>query len=350
MLHAFFSLPPLFVALLCTLNIISHWEQRSNAQRSLLVYTIYNVMYFSTTGYFMFNGFPNWLAIPWLLSAWMLDPAFYYTILHFTSERNKLDWKNYLLVLPSLIAAAIQLFHPEFFNSWTDRILKIVFTSSIYAVCLQKVFRFEKQINNSYSETEDKSPRPIRILLVVMLVFSLVEFTANLLPVGDMSNALLYFYWICFAAILYSVVYVINGYQFSALEMEHEIEEDDLEIDNPNSLSLKNVTDSQEQIGKTLSKLMNDDYIFLQQNLKINDLASMIGTNRTYLSRYVNQQLNMSFSDYINSKRIKYAVAVLKATPDISLIKLTAKSGFANRRSFLINYRKFTGKPFQENK
>ena len=44
---------------------------------------------------------------------------------------------------------------------------------------------------------------------------------------------------------------------------------------------------------------------YLNPELKITDMISSLGTNRTYLSRFINNTYGMSFSSYINNCRIK---------------------------------------------
>ena len=46
---------------------------------------------------------------------------------------------------------------------------------------------------------------------------------------------------------------------------------------------------------------MTQEQLFLNHKLTLSDLALRVGTNRTYLSNYMNQELHQTFFDYINS-------------------------------------------------
>ena len=65
-----------------------------------------------------------------------------------------------------------------------------------------------------------------------------------------------------------------------------------------------------------LNNQIHNNNIYLNQHLTITELASIIGTNRTYLSDYFNSVLNTSFYDYINDLRLKRAEEML-STPNL---------------------------------
>lgn len=83
--------------------------------------------------------------------------------------------------------------------------------------------------------------------------------------------------------------------------------------------------------------------IFLKQGIRITDIASMLDTNRTYISRLVNSTYNMSFSDYINILRIDYACQYLLDHRDAKQSDLAAACGFPNASAFNNIFKKTTG-------
>ena len=70
--------------------------------------------------------------------------------------------------------------------------------------------------------------------------------------------------------------------------------------------------------AEALHKAFDDERIYLNPRLTINLLAERLGTNRTYLSAYINQQLNVSFFEYVNRDRVVYAKGLL-AQPDCTV-------------------------------
>lgn len=90
-----------------------------------------------------------------------------------------------------------------------------------------------------------------------------------------------------------------------------------------------------------LEECMSTEQVFLNPKLTLSELALRVGTNRTYLSNYINQNLGQTFFDYVNSMRIKHATEMLLTT-NLTLEVIAEKSGFNSlstfRRCFLEHY------------
>lgn len=82
-----------------------------------------------------------------------------------------------------------------------------------------------------------------------------------------------------------------------------------------------------------LKQAMEVDQLFLRSTLNINELARMLGTNRAYLSSYLNIVLGVSFFDYINGFRIVFAESLLRTT-SLPVDQIAEKAGFNNAYSF----------------
>lgn len=100
---------------------------------------------------------------------------------------------------------------------------------------------------------------------------------------------------------------------------------------------------------KKLNQYIEEEKPYLNPNLSISELANMIGTNRTYLSEYLNNYLFVNFYDYINSYRTKRACILLKET-NLHIEQIAEDSGFNSlstfRRSF-VKYQKCTPKQYR---
>ena len=73
--------------------------------------------------------------------------------------------------------------------------------------------------------------------------------------------------------------------------------------------------------------------VYLNPKLNIVELAMAVGTNRTYISNYINQQLHTTFYEYVNKWRVKHAKELLAST-DLSLEDISIKAGFNSLSSF----------------
>ena len=75
------------------------------------------------------------------------------------------------------------------------------------------------------------------------------------------------------------------------------------------------------EVSESVRKLFDEEKVFLNPRLKLLDVARKVGTNRTYLSRFFNQENGYTFYDYVNQLRVKHAERLLSNTNlPISLI------------------------------
>lgn len=87
--------------------------------------------------------------------------------------------------------------------------------------------------------------------------------------------------------------------------------------------------------GIDITALILEKKYYLTENLNLTMLASLIGTNRTYLSRFINKELNTNFYDYINAFRVEHAMRLLKdSNSKQSLEEVAYQSGFGSYTTF----------------
>ena len=95
-----------------------------------------------------------------------------------------------------------------------------------------------------------------------------------------------------------------------------------------------------------LIQLFEEDEVFKNQNLKINDVASLLNTNRTYISNVINNNIGCSFSDFVNFYRVENVKEMLKDPifNDLTLMEISEKAGFSGSNSFYRIFKKFENK------
>lgn len=86
-------------------------------------------------------------------------------------------------------------------------------------------------------------------------------------------------------------------------------------------------------LASEVIRLFEVDKIYLDSKLKLSDVARRVGTNRTYLSRYFNQENGKTFYDFVNNYRIKYAEQLLLETT-APLLEISERSGFNSLSTF----------------
>lgn len=93
-----------------------------------------------------------------------------------------------------------------------------------------------------------------------------------------------------------------------------------------------------------LQVLMLDSEVYTANDISQEKVAKMIGTNRTYLSRIINEYYGITFTRFIANLRIKEAVRRLADTADDTPIKkLSSDLGFNSLSTFYSQFSAETG-------
>lgn len=167
---------------------------------------------------------------------------------------------------------------------------------------------------------------------------------------------------------LLSVIIFILSYQESGLSdyipnaysiIRDYISTDVPVIDTPQEnnrekTTITNNTDIQAPVAKQelteedflrikFEKLIINNKYYLNPGITIANVASELGTNRTYISRLVNKVYDMSFIDYITTLRISYAQKYLRENKNAKQSEIAKACGFPNASSFNNSFKKKTG-------
>ena len=93
-----------------------------------------------------------------------------------------------------------------------------------------------------------------------------------------------------------------------------------------------------------LEQLMEEQQLYLKQNVTLSDIAKALNTNRTYVSKYLSQVRGQTFYDYINQLRIeRVSIPMLREHPEYKLYYVATESGFASISTFRRAFIKLTG-------
>lgn len=95
-----------------------------------------------------------------------------------------------------------------------------------------------------------------------------------------------------------------------------------------------------------LEACMNKDKMYLNPNLKLQDVANSIGCNAGDLSQVLNLYLRINFTDYINQYRVEEFMLRVqdRSALKYTLASLSEQCGFSSRTSFFRSFKKLKGK------
>jgi len=89
-----------------------------------------------------------------------------------------------------------------------------------------------------------------------------------------------------------------------------------------------------DSLAAKLKQCMENDSLYLNANLSLSDVAAAIATNRTYLSDFLNNQMNVNFNDYVNNYRVQKACDILLEGEYKRLEEVGERCGFNSLTTF----------------
>lgn len=93
-----------------------------------------------------------------------------------------------------------------------------------------------------------------------------------------------------------------------------------------------------------LEQLIGEQELYLKPDPTLQDLVQLVGSNRTYLSDYFNKELNTTFYNYINQRRIKEGcIPLFVHHPELTIETIAYQSGFNSISTFRRAFQKETG-------
>lgn len=116
---------------------------------------------------------------------------------------------------------------------------------------------------------------------------------------------------------------------------------DELAEPNPIEAVLSTVENDPPRLKEKILILFEKDKIYLNPKLRLSDVASMVGSNRTYVSRIFNDCHGKTFFEYVNEYRVRHAMDILKSS-DKKIEEIAEISGFSSRQSFHRVFNKIT--------
>lgn len=84
----------------------------------------------------------------------------------------------------------------------------------------------------------------------------------------------------------------------------------------------------------SLRALVEQEKIFLQAGIRIDEVAMALGTNRTYLAKLMKEVYGHTFTEYMNLCRMKSAEIDLVRRKDVSIENIALTNGFNSSNTF----------------
>ena len=222
---------------------------------------------------------------------------------------------------------------------WVHMICHIIFALQVIYVIINgfpRIRRFNKTLQQLYADTEGREIKAVPTILVLFIVTSLVSTIVNLMGRSMfVDSIILALPSVVFSALIFALSWVGLQQNFTM----RDIPEEQVKETVDSEMAATNPSNTDMLIFERLETMMDEQQVFLHNDLLLNDVAQLLGTNRTYLLQALNSCAHMTFKEYINRKRIAYAEKLIMEDPSKPRNEIAVHSGYNSMSSFYRNQR-----------
>ena len=353
MLKTILLLTPVYVTLFWT--VVLHTDKANNSiPRSFLAKFMLAAFIVYLSHFLFYSGLQDiYIVIDpvYQLASLLVYPLYHIYFRLLTIDEKfciKKHW--YLLVAPFfcflLYVAGIALADYHEYKTWVfDRsihfhsaemiylgiihqIIRICFIVQVIYVVISNfrlITRFGDKAMHFYSNASDSSTIRIKLLNYSMLITAISSITLAALGRDFFKSE---YTGIFIAAIIFSSMLFLIGWLGDRQKVLNPAFESD-EISDNNEHN-ENSTDNQNMFVEKIQNLFATRQLFLNSKLNILDVASELGSNRTYISYMINKNFNQNFCSYVNQYRIQFLEEKLKEHPELPNQQLAELCGFGS--------------------
>ena len=297
----------------------------------LLFYIASTVLY--TDHWLYFSEHPSFIGEwSYLVTNLCVYPLYYAYLRALT--RTKIDFEVMLILLP---AALIALFFP--LNTrfgWMARDIELLCTRACFAFQVIWVWvrgyrllrATTKRLDSIYTDDRSYLLQPTHTLLILIGLTAVVSTLLNVLGRDTFDGSLL----VCIPAVMMSVLLFSLGYVAAHTTLPQET----VALEEPQED--RATTEETDALMHKIATIMREQHLFADPSLTIQDLATAVGSNRTYVSNCINRRTGLTFSQYVARYRVEHAQTILcdarYSSDHEAIANAMALSGFASDQTF----------------
>ncbi len=227
------------------------------------------------------------------------------------------------------------------FHEWTLLHYFFWFFGSFYVIqIIRYTLYFSKikkrtvsKLDNFFSEETATRLKWTGRVYVWLLIGSIIAFLSLFM---DMRFYLFFAVFYTSFYLYFSIHYLNYVTLFLDMESAFNIADD---TQNKDKFSNK----SFDQLKKAIEEWERKKY-FVEPGITIEQVATQLQSNRTYVSTHMNLHRKMTFKEWINTLRIEEAKCMLQSHPDLPVSQIGAMVGLPDKSNFGRQFTRLTGK------
>lgn len=203
--------------------------------------------------------------------------------------------------------------------------------------------KYQHELNQEYSNIENFSINWLKWFNASFVSIGLLSISFYMFNPFQKNND---FFLILFLFSISAFIWVLGIWSFKQKKPEVAFASiSEINTEGHDSLKIK-----EEELAKSLLAYFEKEKPYLQPDLNLTTASKVIGTNRTYLSAFINSTFGVNFNVFVNQFRIRYIEDYLKQHPKTSKDELVNIGGFGSVSSLkrALNKQKPTPEPESE--
>lgn len=279
--------------------------------------------------FFYFNDDLAFIYIRIGLSACLLiGPALYFYIKSVVQSGKKIRfWAIHFIILVS-VAIGVGYGYPETFNPHFGNISWIEIIYSVWMLyIIGSGYLLRKTIKKVFTKHEKITSLDFWMLsvfignLTIWVAYRTINYTSYI--VGALS----------FSFIFYVLFLLLHFDRKNQVIFNDKVKYSDKKI----------APDEAQQLTEKLKLLMETDKLYNDANLKLSDVAKYLNILPHRLSQLLNDNLDKSFTSFINEYRITEAKRLILEKDKLTLEAIGYACGFNSKSTFYSAFKKYTG-------
>lgn len=355
-------------------------ENKDKAKRFLIFFLTVALVNYMTHWYYFNHNYDAYYLLEsiWVFTSLSVYPLYYYYIRLLTSD-VKINYRWIWILFPALILSLFSAFiyimmSPQEIDIFNNEILyhnrsksenyssliklqmirmeafKVLFALGVILTVfygLRLLKKFNEQVYAFYSDVQHRELSTIKTTFLFLVFTAIVSIISSVLGKDFFveKHFLLALPSITHSIALFGISYAGYRQSFSIADLTKDQFQPvikNLQVEDEVNIVLDSRYD---ELFERMENLLNQKEIFKDPDLRLNDLAFMLGTNRTYVSQLINNKTNSNFCEYINVHRIAYAKNILSSTKEslLTIDEIALQSGFSTQSSFYRVFMKMEG-------
>lgn len=251
-------------------------------------------------------------------------PTMMGTLLVMLQDRRRPLWPFCVALLPSLILLILYIVGQDRVYLTSLYVYALLFFVAFTLFMVFAVRSYGRWLQDNYADLEHKEIRMSLLVLAVFLIYFAMYEGSDTGPIVSY--------------LLQVDLVVLTGLLLWRVETLQE-----LVPDTPQEVTSAPIPSN---IGPLLKKNCEDAQLYLQHDLSLTQLAQVIGTNHTYLSKFFTQQ-GLTYNAYINGLRVRHFVRLYHEAMSGHRIftaqQLAHESGFHSYSTFSATFKQDMG-------